>query len=83
MSDALHQRWGRNIRNWREYKDKADGRKGSGIDAMAIAIGVTPETVSRWETGKLVPRDARKMDIAEYLGVPAESLFPLVREVTT
>lgn len=85
MSENLHRRWGENIRLQRLIKDRRDGlgdkRKGlggSGIDAMAKALEVTPETVSRWETGKLVPRDTRKIEIARYLEVDPRMLFPLV-----
>lgn len=83
VSEDLYRRWGRNIRRVREIKDARDERRSSGIEAMAKALAVTPETVSRWETGKLVPRDAKKIEIAEYLDCPAEMLFPLVREVSS
>lgn len=83
MSEELHKRWGKNIRLQRQVKDKRDGRpEGEGMRAMAEALEVAPATVSRWETGKLIPRDGKKIDIAEYLGVPPELLFPLVREVS-
>ena len=78
MAKELHKRWGENIRLQRQIKDKRDGRNGSGIISMAKELGVTPETVSRWETGKLVPRDARKIEIARYLEVDPRMLFPLV-----
>lgn len=78
MSEHLHRRWGENVRLQRKIKDKRDGLATSGIDAMADALGVTPETVSRWETGKLVPRDAKKIEIARYLEVDPRMLFPLV-----
>lgn len=78
VSEELHKRWGENIRLQRKIKDKRDELNGSGIDAMAEALGVTPETVSRWETGKLVPRDDRKIAIARYLEVDPRMLFPLV-----
>lgn len=78
VSEDLHRRWGENIRLQRRIKDKRDERNGSGIEELARAVGVTPETVSRWETGKLVPRDAKKIQIARYLEVDARLLFPLV-----
>lgn len=79
MTEDLHKMWGRNIRLLRQAKDKREGRTSSGIEAMAAAVEVTPETVSRWETGKLVPRDAKKIEIAEYLEIDPHIIFPLVR----
>lgn len=78
VSEDLHRHWGENIRLQRKIKDKRDERAGSGIYAMAKELGVAPETVSRWETGKLVPRDIKKIEIARYLGVDPRMLFPLV-----
>lgn len=84
-SEDLYRHWGENIRLQRHIKDKREGlgdkRKGlggSGVVAMAKALDVTPETVSRWESGKLAPRDAKKIEIARYLGVDPRMLFPLV-----
>jgi transcriptional regulator with XRE-family HTH domain len=77
--ERLHKLWGKNIRSFRQAKDKREKRKGSGMEAMAQALNVAPETVSRWEGGHLVPRDCRKIAIAEYLGVKPERIYPLVR----
>lgn len=80
MTEDLYRLWGQNIRKLRQAKDKREGRKAStGMAVMAYALGVAPETVSRWETGKLVPRDGRKIEIGEYLEVTPRIIFPLVR----
>ncbi len=79
MNEALGRHWAANMRSQRIRRDNLDPElKGSGIDAMARALSVTPETVSRWETGKLVPRDDRKIEIARYLGIDPRILFPLM-----
>lgn len=49
------------------------------MQAMADALEVSKATVSRWETGKAIPTDFHKVDIAEYLDVDVRTLFPLVR----
>jgi transcriptional regulator with XRE-family HTH domain len=67
------------MRAQRKIKDRLDGTPPEkGMALMAESLEVTPETVSRWETGKLVPRDAKKIEIARYLGVDPRMLFPLV-----
>ena len=83
MDPQLRKKWGKTIRLMREVKDKRDGtapEKGLGL--MAEALEVSPQTVSRWETGVLTPRDGKKIEIARYLEVSPEVLFPLV-EVTS
>lgn len=79
MNDALHQHWAVNMRSQRKIRDKGDpDLRGSGIEAMAQALDVSPETVSRWETGKVIPRDGMKIEIARYLGIDPRTLFPLM-----
>lgn len=72
MGNGLYQLWGSNMRRYREAK-------GVSRDEMAEAICSTDATLSRWEAGIVMPNDARKLEIADYLGVPAVSIFPLVR----
>ena len=80
MGGALARMWGQNIRLFRVAKDKRDGTpEAEGLRAMAEYLGVAPATVSRWETGKITPRDEMKVEIAEYLEVDPRALFPLVR----
>ncbi|MDP9326148.1 MAG: helix-turn-helix domain-containing protein [Candidatus Dormibacteraeota bacterium] len=42
-------------------------------------IHVDEATWKRWELGLLAPSSANLLDIAAYLGVPAESLRPITR----
>lgn len=80
MSDELLRQWGRNIRLFRQAHDKLkDIPETDGMRAMAEYLEVSAATVSRWETGRMSPRDNHKVDIAEYLGVDVRALFPLVR----
>lgn len=46
---------------------------------MAKRLDTTEATISRWEAGIVMPSDARKIEVADFLGVPAVSLFPLVK----
>ena len=80
MSDELLRLWGMNVRNFRLAHDVREGIKSSaGIRTMAEYLEVSAATVSRWETGRMSPRDGHKVEIAEYLGVDVRSIFPLVR----
>lgn len=79
MADVLHEMWAERMKRYRIRKDQREERVGSGLDAMAEAIGVRSATISRWESGKLVPRDAMKLAIAEYLEEQPDLLFPLIR----
>lgn len=67
-----HRIWGSNIKAHRE---------GQGMSRMAFAnlCGVTEQTVSRWESGKLGVTDIHKIKIAEVLDVDVRALFPLER----
>lgn len=50
-------------------------RAGLTMDEMADAIGVTWSAWVKYERGERVPRDEIKVRIAEYFGVPVESIF--------
>ncbi len=45
-------------------------------ERLAEALGVHPETVSRWETGAISMSIALLFRVAEQLDVPVESLLP-------
>ena len=72
MSDELLRVWGNNVTQFRKMR-------GLSVNDFAMALGVSQATVSRWESGKMAPRDARKVDIATVLNVDVQSIFPLVR----
>ncbi len=72
--------WAQNIRLHRLAKDRRDTRpETQGMRSMAEALEVSVATVSRWETGKAVPTDTHKVEIAEYLEADVRLLFPLIR----
>lgn len=64
--------WGRNIKAQREAL-------GLGQKDLAYLLGVNQGTVSRWESGRVAPRDDHKVQIATVLHIDARMLFPLVR----
>lgn len=68
----MYRLWGNNMKIYREAK-------GVSRETMAEDINSTEATLSRWENGIVMPSDDRKIEIADYLGVPAVTLFPLVR----
>lgn len=80
MSQSLYKLWGKNIKTFRQVKDAREGIENGRI-VMAQHIGVTDATASRWEAGLIAPSDANRIEIGEYLQVPTEILFPLVRVV--
>jgi transcriptional regulator with XRE-family HTH domain len=67
----LHLHWGRDIRA---------ARKAAGLSRTELAsmVGVAEITIARWETGFSGPRDARRVALAEVLGVPVGTLFSYV-----
>ena len=71
MPGNLYKVWGDNIRHYRRAK-------GISRAEMATDLGVTLATVSRWEAGLVMPRDALKLRIAEHLDMPAVAIFPLI-----
>ena len=72
MSQTLYRLWGKNMKLYREAK-------GVSREQMAGDLHSTEATLSRWEAGVVMPNDERKIEIADYLGIPAVTLFPLVR----
>lgn len=70
--DELHRLWGQNILRGRK------ALKMSQFD-LAVAVGVTPPSVCRWEAGAAAPRDRHKIQLATVLHQDVRQLFPLVR----
>lgn len=85
MEGDLLRTWGKNIRRQRMLRNgNGDIRRNNAELPMSQAeLGqlleppVTQATVSRWEDGKMEPRLAYKIQIAEVLGDDASTLFPL------
>lgn len=75
MSGELLRVWGNNIRTIREMKQMS-------MEGFAEEVGVSVATISRWEAGKMAPKDDNKVEVAAVLGVDVRTLFPLVRSVT-
>jgi DNA-binding XRE family transcriptional regulator len=83
--DDLLRKWGQNIRRQRTLRNsEGEIRHSNAEEPMSQAeLGalldppVTQATVSRWEEGKMEPRLAYKIQIAQVLGDDASTLFPL------
>lgn len=71
MNELLRQ-WGFNVKAGREALQMTQ------YD-LAEAVGVRTASVSRWESGKVGPKDAHKLAIATALHQDVRQLFPLVR----
>ena len=48
---------------------------GLSMKSLAYACGVEIATASRWETGKLIPRDEMKLKIAKALDCKVYDIF--------
>ena len=59
---------GNNLKELREKHNKT-------LDEEANDLGISQSAVCMYETGKRIPRDEIKIRIAEYFGVPVESIF--------
>lgn len=73
MDEVLRQ-WGKNIETFRIARNLSQGD-------LADALDVTQATVSRWESGLLEPRRAKKAKLAHVLGTDVAILFPLIGAV--
>lgn len=49
--------------------------KGETIESVANAVRTSSSAIAMYETGKRIPRDEIKIRIADYYGVPVESIF--------
>lgn len=45
------------------------------IEAVALAAGVSTQTVRRWETGETEPDASKLALVAAFLGIPMDALF--------
>lgn len=85
MADATLKRWGTNITHQRELLTPEGNRRRNKLSPCmsqadlgnALEPKVSQATVSRWESGKMEPTLARKIQIAYVLGVDPGALFPL------
>lgn len=75
MSKDLLESWGESLKAFRSAR-------GFTMDTFAREMGVSVATVSRWEGGKMAPKDDNKVEIANLLGVDVRTIFPLPRTVT-
>lgn len=72
MSTELYRFIGNKIRDLRqEY-----GGSGISQDALAKAMGTTPNTISRWETATYKPTARDLQDLAAFFGVAISVFFP-------
>lgn len=66
--EAYRQTWGQRIRAHREAA-------GHSQRSLAIALDVDQAVISRWERGLAVPRDDKRLQLADALGVHPDVLF--------
>ncbi len=66
--------WGLQIKTFRQFHRQEDGTPWS-QEYLGKKIGVSGATVSRWESGMLIPRDDHRDEIAAALNVPYEAIF--------
>ena len=59
------------------------GGKGISQDFLAQKLTVTPNTISRWETGKYKPRVTDLQKLADFFSVPFSTFFPEAKEDST
>ena len=45
------------------------------MERLSVILGITTSAICNYETGARIPRDEVKIRIAEYFGVPVESIF--------
>lgn len=55
-------------------KELRIGRKMT-ADELGKALGISSSAVNMYECGQRIPRDEIKITIAEYFGVPVETIF--------
>jgi transcriptional regulator with XRE-family HTH domain len=67
---TLYKRVGEKIRELRT------GRPDLSQDKLAVALGTTANTVSRWETAQYKPSISDLEKVSRYFGVPITVFFP-------
>lgn len=45
------------------------------IQKVALENGISPSAISMYESGLRIPKDDTKVKLAQYYGVPVESIF--------
>jgi transcriptional regulator with XRE-family HTH domain len=71
MTEALYRLWGKNLKGLREAKNLTQEDVAKGLDT-------TRASVSRWESGLVMPNDEMRVRCGVYFGVPATGIFPLI-----
>ena len=57
------------------YREEHNG-KGISQEDLAVIIGVSPNTISRWETGIYKPKVDDLQKLAKFFGKPLYTFFP-------
>lgn len=63
-------------RVWARNLQAARAARGVSQERVARHLDCSAQNVSRWERGATVPRDATKLRLAEFYGIPVAELFP-------
>jgi len=64
----IYARWGLLLKGFRE-------KRGLTQTQFAKQLGVSRQAVSQWEMGDCAPNDAKRIEIADLLGIPVDALF--------
>src|SRR4051794_34478320 len=64
----------------RELRTNYDSGRGLSQEKLATALGVSTNTISRWETATYQPGLADLQKLAEFFSVAISSFFPLVEQ---
>ena len=72
MTNTLYEYIAKKIKEMRE----GYGGKGINQEFLANKIGVTPNTISRWETATYKPRAVDLQKLADFFSVSVSTFFP-------
>jgi transcriptional regulator with XRE-family HTH domain len=64
----------------RELRTNYDSGRGLSQEKLATVLGVTTNTISRWETATYHPSLADLEKLASFFGVPIPTFLPLVEQ---